>query len=97
MTATPRKDDSGHFCLLLRLLDDDIHAGVKSLEEAAPGIPPRSTCADRCRRITDCTLEGLAKTELNLLGIVGESVEAKKRRLVPEIIEDSFTHAGPAI
>jgi SNF2 family DNA or RNA helicase len=52
---------------------------------------------DRFRRITDCTLEGLAKKELNLSAIVGKSAEAKERRLVPEVIEDFFTHAGPVI
>lgn len=51
----------------------------------------------RFRQITDSTLEGLAKKELNLSAIVGKSAEAKERRLVPEVIEDFFTHAGPVI
>jgi len=51
----------------------------------------------RFRQITDSTLEGLAKRELNLSAIVGKSAEAKERRLVPEVIEDFFTHAGPVI
>ncbi|MFH1107953.1 MAG: helicase-related protein [Planctomycetota bacterium] len=51
----------------------------------------------RFRRITDSTLEGLAKKELNLSAIVGKSAEAKERRLVPEVIEDFFTHAGPVV
>ncbi len=50
---------------------------------------------DRLRRITDSTLEGLAKRELNLSAIVGKSEEAKERRLVPEVIEDFFTQAAP--
>ena len=52
---------------------------------------------ERFRRITDSTLEGLAKRELNLSVIIGKSAEAKERRLVPEIIEDFFTHAGPVV
>ena len=47
-------------------------------------------------QITDSTLEGLAKRELNLSAIVGKSAEAKERRLVPEVIEDFFVQAGPA-
>ena len=33
--------------------------------------------------------------ELNLSAIVGKSVEAKERRLVPEVIEDFFVQAAP--
>ncbi len=51
----------------------------------------------RFRQITDSTLEGLAKKELNLSAIVGKSAEARERRLVPEVIEDFFTHAGPVV
>ena len=50
---------------------------------------------DRLRRITESTLEGLAKRELNLSAIVGKSEEAKERRLVPEVIEDFFVLAAP--
>ncbi len=50
---------------------------------------------ERFRRITDHTLEGLAKKELNLSAIVGKSVEAKERRLVPEVVEDFFVTAAP--
>ncbi|MEW6266136.1 MAG: helicase-related protein [Thermodesulfobacteriota bacterium] len=50
---------------------------------------------ERLRRITDSTLEGLAKKELNLSAIVGKSEEAKERRLVPEVIEDFFIQAAP--
>jgi superfamily II DNA or RNA helicase len=51
--------------------------------------------ANRFRRITDSTLEGLAKRELNLSSIVGKSAEARERRLIPEVIEDFFITAGP--
>lgn len=50
---------------------------------------------ERFRRITGSTLEGLAKKELNLSALVGKSVEAKERRLVPEVVEDFFKSAGP--
>lgn len=53
--------------------------------------------AERFRQITESTLEGLAKRELNLSAIVGKNSEAKERRLVPEVIEDFFTHAGPVV
>jgi hypothetical protein len=48
---------------------------------------------ERFRNITDSTLEGLAKRELNLSAILGRSAEAKERRLVPEVIEDFFLQA----
>jgi superfamily II DNA/RNA helicase len=47
----------------------------------------RDVSPERFREITDSALEGLAKRELNLSAIVGKSVEAKERRLVPEVIE----------
>ena len=50
--------------------------------------------AERFRRITDSTLEGLAKRELNLSALIGKSAEARERRLVPEVIEDFFVQAG---
>ena len=49
----------------------------------------------RLKRITESTLEGLAKRELNLSAIVGKSEEAKERRLVPEVIEDFFLQSSP--
>lgn len=51
----------------------------------------------RFREITNSTLEGLAKRELNLSAIMGKSEEAKERRLVPEVIEDFFVQAGPIV
>lgn len=50
---------------------------------------------DRFRKISDSALEGLAKRELNLASIVGKAVEAKERRLVPEVIHDFFIQAAP--
>jgi len=63
----------------------------------APGIEARivqDMNPDRFRRITHSTLEGLAKRELNLGALIGKSVEAKERRLVPEVIEDFFVTAA---
>jgi hypothetical protein len=50
---------------------------------------------ERFSRITNSTLEGLAKRELNLSAIVGKSAEARERRLVPEVVEDFTLNAGP--
>jgi superfamily II DNA or RNA helicase len=50
---------------------------------------------ERFKKITGSTLEGLAKKELNLSALIGKNVEAKERRLVPEVIEDFFVAAGP--
>ena len=50
---------------------------------------------ERFRKITNSTLEGLAKRELNLSALVGKSAEAKERRLVPEVVEEFFIQAGP--
>lgn len=49
----------------------------------------------RFASITNSTLEGLAKRELNLSAIVGKTAEARERRLVPEVIEDFFLEAAP--
>lgn len=55
----------------------------------------RDVNPERFRAITESTLEGLAKKELNLSAIVGKSVEAREWRLVPEVIEDFFIQAAP--
>jgi hypothetical protein len=50
---------------------------------------------DRFQKITNSTLEGLAKRELNLSALIGKRAEAKERRLVPEVVEEFFIQAGP--
>lgn len=50
---------------------------------------------DHFRRITQSTLEGLARRELNLSSVLAKTAEAKERRLVPEVIEDFFVQAAP--
>jgi len=57
----------------------------------------RDVDPERFRAITESALEGLAKKELNLSAIVGRSVEAKERRLVPEAIENFFVDASPVV
>ncbi len=47
------------------------------------------------KQITQSTLEGLAKKELNLSAIIQKSAEAKERRLVPEVVQDFFVQAAP--
>jgi superfamily II DNA or RNA helicase len=48
----------------------------------------------RFSEITNSTLEGLAKKDLNLSAVIGKSAEAKERRLVPEVIEDFFVEGA---
>ena len=55
----------------------------------------RDVDTERFKEITNSTLEGLAKRELNLSAIVSKSAEAKERRLVPEVVEDFFAQAAP--
>ena len=55
----------------------------------------RDVSPEKFRVITESTLEGLAKKELNLSAMVGKSAEAKERRLVPEVIEQFFVDAAP--
>lgn len=55
----------------------------------------RDVTPEKFRSITESTLEGLAKRELNLSAMVGKSAEAKERRLVPEVIEQFFVDAAP--
>lgn len=50
---------------------------------------------ERFRAITQSALEGLVKKDLNLANMVGRSVEARERRLVPEVVENFFVEAAP--
>src|SRR5260370_33924195 len=77
---------------LLEKLFRDMYARRTSVENIADRIV-RDIDPERFRRITGSTLEGLAKKELNLSALVGKSVEAKERRLVPEVVEYFFTQA----
>ncbi|MFH1743040.1 MAG: helicase-related protein [bacterium] len=64
-------------------------------EETIKNRIVEQTDTERFKRITDCTLEGLAKRELNLSALIGKSAEARERRLVPEVVEGFFLEAGP--
>jgi SNF2 family DNA or RNA helicase len=64
-------------------------------EEAIKNRIVQEIDVDRIKCITESTLEGLAKRELNLSPLIGKQAEAKERRLVPEVVEDFFTLAAP--
>lgn len=51
--------------------------------------------ADKIKAISESTLEGLAKRELNIAALTQDREKAKERRLVPEVIEDFFLIASP--
>ncbi len=73
----------------------DMYAHNQMTEELIKQRIVEEVDTARFRDITDSTLEGLAKRELNLSAIVGKSAEAKERRLVPEVVEDFFLQAAP--
>ena len=63
-----------------------------------PGIEERIVSEvnpHRFRAITNSALEGLARKSLNLSAVVGRSLEARERRLVPEVIARFFLEAAP--
>jgi superfamily II DNA or RNA helicase len=79
---------------LLERLFRDLYAR-KTNEHAITDRIVKEIDPNRFRQITESTLEGLAKRELNLSAIIGKSVEARERRLVPEAIENFFVEAAP--
>lgn len=79
---------------LLEKLFRDMYARQMNVHQIEDRIV-RDVSPERFRAITESTLEGLAKKELNLSAIVGKSAEAKERRLVPEVIEQFFVAAAP--
>src|SRR5271165_24858 len=79
---------------LLEKLFRDLYARRTNVPDMEARIV-RDVNPQRFRAITESTLEGLAKRELNLSSIVGKSVEARERRLVPEVVEDFFVQAAP--
>ena len=72
---------------LLERLFRDLYARRTNVPDIEARIV-RDVNPARFRAITESTLEGLAKKELNLATIIGKSVEAREQRLVPEVIED---------
>lgn len=81
---------------LLEKLFRDLYAR-RTNESAVKDRIVREIDPQRFRAITQSALEGLAKKELNLSAIVGRSVEARERRLVPEAIEKFFVQAAPVV
>ena len=75
----------------------DMYAQNQMTEELIKQRIVEQVDTKRFESITNSTLEGLAKRELNLSAIIGKSAEAKERRLVPEVIEDFFTQAAPIV
>jgi predicted GIY-YIG superfamily endonuclease len=73
----------------------EMYAHNQMTEELIKSRIVEQVDTERLRRITECTLEGLARRSLNLSAIVGKSEVAKERRLVPEVIEDFFVGAAP--
>src|SRR6478672_9033574 len=73
----------------------DMYAHNNMTEELIKQRIVEQVDTERFKGITNSTLEGLAKRELNLSAILGKSAEAKERRLVPEVIEEFFTQAAP--
>jgi superfamily II DNA or RNA helicase len=75
----------------------DMYAGNQMTEQLIKDRIVTQVDTEHFRRITNSTLEGLAKKDLNLSAIVGKSIEAKERRLVPEVIEDFFIQSAPLV
>ena len=80
---------------LLERLFRDMYARRISGPAIEARIVARCRRANASARITQSTLEGLAKRELNLSALIGKSAEARERRLVPEVVEDFFLQAAP--
>jgi len=73
----------------------DMYANNNMTEELIKQRIIEEVDTERFKGITNSTLEGLAKRELNLSAILGKSAEARERRLVPEVIQDFFILAAP--
>jgi len=81
---------------LLESLFRDLYAG-RTNQQAIEDRIVKDVNLERFRDITESALEGLAKKELNLAAIMGKSVEARERRLVPEVVEHFFLDAAPHV
>jgi superfamily II DNA or RNA helicase len=73
----------------------DMYAHNNMTEELIKQRIVEQVDTERFKGITNSTLEGLAKRELNLSAILGKSAEARERRLVPEVIQDFFLQSAP--
>ena len=79
---------------LLEKMFRDMYA-QRQTEEAIRKRIVSDVDPEKFKKIAGSTLEGLAKKELNLSALIGKSVEAKERRLVPEVIESFFLAGSP--
>lgn len=62
-----------------------------------PEKEPFDGDAKRFRLGVEAWRLGLAKRDLNRSYVIGKSAEARERRLVPEVVEEFFTEAGPVV
>jgi len=72
----------------------DLYAGRTTLQAVLNRIV-ENVDLERFQQITNSTLEGLAKKELNLSAILARTAEAKESRLVPEVVQSFFLQAAP--
>src|SRR5262249_6564246 len=80
---------------LLERMIRDMYAGNQMTEQLIKDRIVTEVDTEHFRRITNSTLEGLAKRDLNLSEIDGKSIEDKERRLVLVIIEYFFLQSSP--
>lgn len=80
----------------LERLFRDLYAG-RITQQALLERVVRDVERERFAQICRSALEGLARKELNLAVILGRTAEAQERRLVPEVVEDFFLQAAPAV
>jgi superfamily II DNA or RNA helicase len=79
---------------LLEKMLRDMYAKNNMTEQLIKDRIVKDIDVEKFKKITNSTLEGLAKRELNLSAIYSKASEAKERRLVPEVIEDFFLLAS---
>lgn len=72
----------------------DMYARNQMNEELISARIVEQVDVDKIKKISESTLEGLAKRELNIAAITQDREKAKERRLVPEVIEDFFLNAA---
>ncbi|MGA1976194.1 MAG: DUF3883 domain-containing protein, partial [Conexivisphaerales archaeon] len=80
----------------LEKLMRELYAG-KTTFQALMDRVVKDVDQEHFKKITESTLEGLAKKELNLSAIVGKKELAKERRLIPEVVEQFFMESVPIV
>nr|MDO8099656.1 DUF3883 domain-containing protein [Candidatus Njordarchaeota archaeon] len=74
----------------------DLYAKRTTLQDVLDRVV-KDVDPEKFRKITESTLEGLAKKELNLSLIIGKKELAKERRLVPEVVQQFFLQSAPLV